>query len=1523
MSRPIDEKIVKMKLDNSDFQSKASQTVGIFGKLNQAFGRVKNINLSRSVADLSSINGVASKTDMSGLVTGLSNATSKFSAMGIIGMSVLNNITNKAINAGTTLAKQFTMDPILQGFGEYELKMGSIQTILANTSRHGTTLDQVTASLEELNTYADKTIYNFGDMTKNIGLFTNAGLKVEDATSMIKGFSNEAAMSGTTAEGASGAAYQLSQALSTGTIRLMDWRSLTNVGMGNKNMQNDLVELAGSMGTLEANSVTAAEVNKDFNGSLEKNWLSADVMSKYLQIMAGDLTDAEMATMGLDDAQIAGFKKKAEMGIDAATKVRTITQLLGTASEAIGSGWSKTFELLFGDFNEATEMFTSANNAIGTIIDNSSKARNDMLEQFTELGGRSKVIDIIKNSFSALVSVFTAAKGGLDAVFPAMTAERLMGVVSSIADFTAKLKMNSETSAKVQKIFQGLFSILSIGITIAKTVGQSIVDMIPEGAGKGVLDFVKSIAELIIRFDASLKSGNAFTETISNVGTIVKNAATFIWDFASAVTGFLIGIGTGVGQVAGTMAPIFEKITSFIGTLIGSLDIKDVLNVGFIAVLAKGVSKIGDLQDSMGGFLDGFTDMFGTFKEAAANLGGISDALESMTTAVKVGSLLAIAVAVGLLALSIKLIAGIDAQDIAKSLEVIAVVLIGLTVSLNMIGKLDFTGGGTLKATTLLITISAAVMTLALAMKVLSTIDSKDMMRSLISLVVIVTTLVAALKILSSNSGSMVTSSAGMLALSVSVVILAGAVKLLSTIESKDLAKSVIALGIILLELAIFLKIANNTKLNPGTAVSLVIISAAVLVMVHAITQLGNLDVGVLVQGLIAITLILLQMAIFVKVASGSNMISASIGMIAIALAMNMMVPPIAELGGMDMGALAQGLIALTIVLVGMVAAMTLANGSLAGAAAILIVAAAISILVPPLVALGNLSLAQVGIALIALAGAFIIIGVAAMLLGPAGSIAMVAFALGLTAVGFAMGMVGVTILAFTAALTALAALTVTGIASIIGALSLLLIGLVTLIPQMVTLVVTFVTEMARGFAEAGPAVAESMGILILGVLTAMATYIPKFAEQGMLLLTGLIEAFTEYAPPLITAGVELIISLIDGMAVALEENHVKLVGSVLRLVKSILLVIVEAMVQLVDVLFGWIPGVSAKTKAMGESAKDALDEAFDVEEVGDRRSAEFGKGIEGNNGDAESKGKALGNKAKDGADSTELKSTGGKKGLEFNTGLANKQIQAQTSGKGLGTNAKTGAGSVSLLTTGNNMGNGFNNGLASKASTAKTKGTSLATSGKAGAGSVSFMSSGENAGTGFANGISGKEGTVKRAAEGLAGMAKGALEKVLSIFSPSRVMRKDGGHFGEGFVLGIIDKYGRVSDTAAQMAQGAVDAVRGYAATFSDTMLENMDLNPTISPILDLSNIGSIDIPSQFNVGSLSTRGIDVNTNGIDTSSSNVNPASQGDTYNIKIEATGELPDVTIKRMANQFQTEIKNQNDRRRLSRGEAVIY
>ena len=210
----IDDRVVRMRFDNNQFKSGISETVSLLDKFKGKF------NFGESKKSVDDLQGSVGRFSFNPLTGGIETATKGFSAMSSIALGALASIGSQAVQTGSQLVNSLTMKPVMDGFQEYELKMGTIQTILANTQRHGTTLDDVSTSLNALNEYADKTIYNFGDMTRNIGLFTNAGLELEESTSMIKGFSNAAAASGTSAQGASHAAYQLSQGLSAGYLKI-------------------------------------------------------------------------------------------------------------------------------------------------------------------------------------------------------------------------------------------------------------------------------------------------------------------------------------------------------------------------------------------------------------------------------------------------------------------------------------------------------------------------------------------------------------------------------------------------------------------------------------------------------------------------------------------------------------------------------------------------------------------------------------------------------------------------------------------------------------------------------------------------------------------------------------------------------------------------------------------------------------------------------------------------------------------------------------------------------------------------------------------------------------------------------------------------------------------------------------------------------------------------------------------------------------------------------------------------------
>lgn len=407
MSKTVDERVVEMRFDNKQFESNVQTSMSTLDKLKQ------KLNLSGASKGLENINASAKNVNMSGLASGVETVRAKFSALEVIGVTALANITNSAVNAGKHVIKALTLDPVISGFKEYETQINAVQTILANTSSKGTTLDQVNDALDELNHYADLTIYNFTEMTRNIGTFTAAGVDLETSVSAIQGIANLAAVSGSTSQQASTAMYQLSQALASGTVKLMDWNSVVNAGMGGEVFQNALRETSELLGT---GAEAAIKAEGSFRESLSTGWLTSEVLTETLKkfttsganeyvakytglsekAVKAALEEAE-ARYGeadaIDQASKALAKKSgknadeikdalqmAKTAEDAATKVKTFSQLMDTLKEAIQSGWTQTWEILIGDFEEAKDLFSSISDFLGGVIQKASDARNNLLE---------------------------------------------------------------------------------------------------------------------------------------------------------------------------------------------------------------------------------------------------------------------------------------------------------------------------------------------------------------------------------------------------------------------------------------------------------------------------------------------------------------------------------------------------------------------------------------------------------------------------------------------------------------------------------------------------------------------------------------------------------------------------------------------------------------------------------------------------------------------------------------------------------------------------------------------------------------------------------------------------------------------------------------------------------------------------------------------------------------------------------------------------------------------------------------
>ena len=480
MSKKVDERVVEMRFDNAQFESGVKTTMSTLDKLKAA------LKFPSSTKSLDSISNAAKKVDFSGMQKGIETVNARFSAMQVVGMTALSNITSAALRAGANLVKSFTIEPITQGFREYELQMNSIQTILANTKSKGTTMSDVTAALDELNEYADLTIYNFSEMTKNIGTFTAAGVDLNTSVNAIKGIANLGAMSSSTSSQVSTAMYQLSQALATGRVSLMDWNSVVNAGMGGEQFQNALKRTAENFGYDVDGMI---KKYGSFRESLTQGgWLTAEVLTETLNQIGGAYDATALKAKGYSDDQIAAILDLAETATKAATEVKTFTQLMDTLKEAVGSGFATMWRNIFGDFEQAKEFFSGLHEMLEPIVTGPVDAMNAVIEgamgkggsRWSEFTGQLDKAGVSIDSFQKKLGEVASAKGvdlsalineygSLEKAMASgkitsdMVSEALSGLASSTDLATESTRSLAEWQQVVDDVWLGVYGNIDTG----------------------------------------------------------------------------------------------------------------------------------------------------------------------------------------------------------------------------------------------------------------------------------------------------------------------------------------------------------------------------------------------------------------------------------------------------------------------------------------------------------------------------------------------------------------------------------------------------------------------------------------------------------------------------------------------------------------------------------------------------------------------------------------------------------------------------------------------------------------------------------------------------------------------------------------------------------------------------------------------------------------------------------------------------------------------------------------------------
>lgn len=1240
----VDDRIVRMEFDNERFEKNIKTTQNSLDRLKS------KLNFSSAVSSMSELQRSSNSFSMNGLTSAVNTVADRFTNMGIVGMTVLTNITNSAVNAGKQMLRALTVDPVKTGLQEYETKMNAIQTILTNTKSKGTTLDDVTATLDELNTYADKTIYNFAEMTRNIGTFTAAGVDLKTSALAIKGIANLAAGSGSNAQQASTAMYQLSQALAAGTVKLMDWNSVVNAGMGGELFQNALRDTAEEMGIV-------VDRTKNFRETLQTGWLTSDVLIGTLSKFADESTE-----LGKDLTK-------------AATEVKTFTQLTDTMKESVQSGWAKTWEYIIGDKAQAAELFTSINDWFTNVASAAEESRNAMLEFWNVHGGRKALIDGLTSSFAKLGTIIKPIGKAFREVFPPASISTLDTLSVKFKYFIDGIKVSRKTVNDIKDTFKGLFSILNI---VKKAVSGMMSSISPIGSVFAnivghVLDATAAIGRFFTGLDEATNKTDFFSESIHNLFTWLGGNA------EQAFSSMMSGIKT-----------IFQSISNFISTHIGK--VKD--------TLSNTVSKfsITDLLGiaTAGGIMSVASKFSGIFDS-------IGDTLESFQNKVRTRNLISIASAIGILAGSFLLLSTVKPEKIATAfagmMASVGTLLAGIYGLSKVLGAIDFKSFS--KVNRAMISLALSTFILSGSMKILSTISWNGIAKGLVSISAMLMVMAATVKSLDGIRGSFGRISAGFISLSIAIIGMSAAVKILSNIDIAGLLKGVGAIASILLVITGFSAIMSKNKLKASSA-GLIGIAASMIIFSGAIKMLGSLSIEQLVKGITGMAVALYA------VAGASHLMKGTLGGAASLVVMSagilVLTSAILALSAVKPDKLGKAIL----VLVGALAVLGIA-GALLGpvAPAMLAVAGAVALLGVGTFAAGA-GVMALGIGITTLSAALItgaagiVGGLTTIVAGlvtilPIGATALAA-AITLFVVSLANGATDIAnaatklVIALVSALAkAIPQLVTLGLEFVVA----LLIGISDNIGQIVTAGVSLISNLIIGIANAIPMVVSAGIYLVVTFINSVANGIRDNSVAVMAAVQNLVSSIVEFALTALQTLVSMIPVVGDNMASGLEKVKNKVRDTLAP----------ESMAQIgAEAMQGIEQGFTNKSELLLEQGEAGVDaymsgasgELHKVRSVGENIGTEGAKGAGSKTNDFKLSGKYGGQGFINGMDSKLLEA--------YNSGAA----LADSAKRGLNDRLEIASPSKAMKQSGKFGGEGFIIGLSSYIDKSKTAGKSI-----------------------------------------------------------------------------------------------------------------------------------------------------------------------------------------------------------------------
>lgn len=1133
MSREVDQRVVELQFNNANFEKNTKKSMDSIDRM------MEKLQFKGAEKGFEKLDAAAEKVDFATMNRSLDTLQQKFSALDIMAATVLVNVTSKAMNAGERLVKSLSLDQITSGWNKYAEKTSNVQTIMNAT---GKSIDQVNGYLNKLMWYSDETSYSFSEMTSALSQMTAAGGNIDKMIPMIMGIANATADAGKTGFAFQSTIRNLTQSYSAGHLQLQDWKSLNLMGTATKALKQELIDTAEELGVIKKGEVTIAS----FESSLQKKWANTEVMertfAKYASMMeaAYELTQKNKGMTSSEALeQLKGqYGELAERAALAAQQATSFAQAIDSTKDAVSSKWMAVFETLFGNKEEATDTWTELANRLYDIFVPSIDALNDRMkagldtgwqqmlsnelgdqgdaytyaleqvalatgaltekqieeaggfgaalqengvsadtlrqaldeartstekllalsdkeldaqgydkdaiqkahDKFVELNeavqngtldlegyaeaigrvsGRAHLIQGLWNIMDAIGKLVTPIKEAFNEIFPPADGDRIYTIAERFDLLTKKLIISDETAANIKKTFEGVFSVIHVGVNMLKTVVQTAENVLSAAVPLSdvLLGMTASIGGFVSSVDESLDPLEALGSMITG---FVQTIAPVLYSFGKEADVVFSNFANGAKDAFNSFDP--ERMKDFI---------TGGLSVGILASVKSFLDGIKSVGESAKGIIGGIKD----------TIDSLGEAIEAWKEAKKSETLITIAKSIGIIAASLAVVSMIKPERLSASMEAMTGVflgLLGVMKALALISK-EVSSLKLMAVSTGMMAVSSAVLVLSGALKVISTIDKSNLLASVVALGGVMAELTVVGAILSKDEARFLKGATGLIAFAGAVGILTTALKALSGLKLEEMAKGLGGISGIAAVLVLAAKLMNGVKFGIGNGAAFLMMADSMNLLVSAFKSFGEMN--------------------WTEIGKALTTAGASIGVFVLAL--------------------------------------NLAKGTLGAAMALTTMAAAVNLLVPAIKELGSLSLTEMGMAILAVAGAFTALGVAAAILAPLTPV-IVALSLSISALALSIG-----------ALLALnsAAMFIGNLASSLTLLQNLNFQVfIEALKSAAWLVVEFITGIIKGLAEVASTLATSIAKIIEAVCSAIVLSAPAIGEALYVAGTTLID---------------------------------------------------------------------------------------------------------------------------------------------------------------------------------------------------------------------------------------------------------------------------------------------------------------------------------------------------------------------------------------------------------------------------------